>query len=335
MSDPSTAACVQWCERVHQAQNAHMTADAREALQQRVEASRRYEENTRRCHAYRCHAERGSALASEGLRQMAVCSAPAEFSAAQMRWHAAQEASEGRQVNALNMLGGHASGIARVLRPAGVERMDGLAEVSALAGAANVAAVVTDAEQAGTSGGAHSVDALLEQLKKEPVAAEECAAKFLLYEGYAAQVETMRGSLFSFYGESLPTVPPAVAAEMGKQIRAVDSVEAMGIPDEMREWFVYHMMRQASQNNRTMASTLHDFEKKMELLANLTETDCPVCLEPFAAEGPHLAETLGCCHKVCRECWQHWSAVMHGNPFCPLCRNDAFLCAVAEQATRR
>lgn len=234
------------------------------------------------------------------------------------------------------MLGGRASGITRLLRPAEAERREGLEEVSALAGARDAAAVAADAERAGVAGGHDgSEDALLRQLKVEPAAAEECTAKFLLYEGYAAQVEKMRGSLFGFYDESLPSVPPAVAAEMGKQIRAVDSYQAMGIPDRAREWFVYHMMRQASQNNRTMASILRYFEKKMELLASLTESECPVCLEDFAEEGPHAAETLACCHKVCRGCWAQWVEVMRGSPFCPLCRNDAFLSAVAERALRR
>lgn len=311
-----------------------MTPEEREAHAQRVEAARRYEQNMWRCHATRCHAERGSALASEGLRQMAACSAPAEFTAAHTRWQTAQQASETRQVHALGMLGGPASGTARVLRPAEVERAEGLAEVTALAGATSAAEVAVDAERSGRGDGGDSVDALLGQLKAEPAAAEECAAKFKLYEGYATQVEKMRGSLFGFYEESLPTLPPAVAAEM-KQVRAIDSEHAMGIHDRVREWFVYHMMRQAAQNNMTMASVLRDFEKKMELLASLAESDCPVCLEPFAQEGPHVAETLGCCHKVCHECWVHWTGVMRGSAFCPLCRKDAFLGAVADRAAHR
>lgn len=330
---PSVEACTQWCGRVHQAQSARMTPEQREALSQRVEASRQYEQNMRRCNAYRCHAERSSALATEGLRQLSVCQAPAEFSGAHMRWQNAQAASEGRQAQMLGMLGGVGSGSAQVLRSAQEERTEGLAEAVAFVGAGNVAAVAADAEQTG-SGGCGSVHTLLQQLKTEPAAAEECTIKFQLYEGYAAQVEKMRISLFGFYEESLPSVPPAVAAEMTKQVRAIDSAEAMGIPDHVREWFVYHMMKQASQNNIAMATALHNFEKKLELLANLTESDCPVCLEPFTEEGPHVAETLGCCHKICHECWVHWTRVMDGSPFCPLCRNDAFLGAVAVRAVR-
>merc|ERR1719375_2050064 len=127
-----------------------MTPEERTAHLQRVEEQRRYAENMRRCHAVRCHAERSSAMASEGLRQMAVCSAPAEFSAAQSRWQMAQEASESRQAREMSALGGLASGIANLLRPASAERAEGLAEVSAIAGASNVARVAADAERAGT-----------------------------------------------------------------------------------------------------------------------------------------------------------------------------------------
>ena len=34
-----------------------------------------------------------------------------------------------------------------------------------------------------------SIDELLSQLRKEPANEEECAAKFMLYEGYAREVE--------------------------------------------------------------------------------------------------------------------------------------------------
>merc|ERR1712232_678450 len=85
----------------------------------------------------------------------------------------------------------------------------------------------------------------------------------------------------------------------------------MGIHDDAREWFVFHMMRQAERNNLKMAGIL----------------------EGFSAEGEHAPETLGCCHKVCKDCWSSWSSVMGGRPFCPLCRHDEFLGAVAARVT--
>jgi len=153
----------------------------------------------------------------------------------------------------------------------------------------------------------------------------------MLYEGYASEVEQMRGSLLTFHEETKPTVPAVIAADMDKQVKGIDSAEAMGIPDDAREWFVFHMMRQAERNNLKMANILDGFEKKLEFLAKNDQTECPVCLDPFTEDGDHAAETLGCCHKVCKECWESWSAVMQGRPFCPLCRHEEFLGAVASR----
>jgi len=323
-SMPSVEQCNQWRERVHERQCTRMTPDQREAHNQRIEAARRLTENMRRCSAVRCHTERSSALANEGLRQMARCSAPAEFSAVQQRWENAQVTSDGLHVQALNRLRERPTA---VLRTTEEERQDCLAQVSALAGAQDCSVLFADAEHAGMGGGHSntSVEALLAQLKTEPRDVEECEAKFKLYETFFSQVEKTRADLLNFHQESRPTVPTAVAAEMDKQVQAIDSAQAMGIPDDTRCWFVYHMMNQASQNNSTMASVFRSFEKKLEFLANQSETDCPVCFETFEESGPHVAQTLGCCHKVCQECWQHWTQVMNGHPFCPLCKHDDFV----------
>lgn len=305
-----------------------MTPAERDAHAHRIEAARRLTENMRRCSAARCHTERSTALANEGLRQMAHCSAPAEFSAVQQRWESAQAASENLQMQALHQLSERPTA---VLRSTETDRMECLAQVSAVANARDTSAVLADAEQAGLAGGrcADSVEALLVQLKTEPVEAEECEAKFKLYEAFFSQVEKARGDLFAFHLEVRSSVPAAVGAEMDRQVQAIDSAQAMGIPDDTRSWFVYHMMRQASRNNGTMASVFHGFEKKLEYLANQSETECPVCLEHFEETGPHAAQTLGCCHKVCEECWQHWTQVTGGQPFCPLCRHDEFVNLVA------
>merc|ERR1719361_1735593 len=125
-------------------------------------------------------------------------------------------------------------------------------------------------------------------------------------------------------------MPRSVANDMDKHIQGIDKAENMGIPDDAREWFVFHMMRKAERNNLGMASILEAFEKKLEFLAANDQKECPVCLEDFGEAGSgHAPETLGCCHKVCKECWENWTSVMHGRPFCPLCRNDDFLGEVA------
>merc|ERR1719478_2102425 len=92
------------------------------------------------------------------------------------------------------------------------------------------------------------------------------------------------------------------------------------------------MMRQAERNNLRMAAILEGMEKKLEFLASNDQLECPVCLESFDGEE-RTPETLGCCHKVCKECWHNWSKVTRGRPFCPFCRHEDFLGAVAARAT--
>jgi len=236
-----------------------------------------------------------------------------------------------------------------VLRSADVEENEAMEEVADLMGATDVSAMAAVGAEgvrppstavpnavsfAGTAvrpvsgGAAQTVEGLIDQLRVEPADETECAAKFQLYEGYGQEVEEMRGTLLKFHDEHRSTVPAAIVREMDQKITSIDSQEAMGIPDQAREWFVYHMMRQAQRNNLKMASILDGFEKKLEFLATNDQVECPVCLENFSSAGAHTPETLACCHKVCKDCWEHWSTVMNGRPFCPLCRHDAFLGAV-------
>merc|ERR1712224_1018063 len=97
--------------------------------------------------------------------------------------------------------------------------------VGELVGAGDPGVLAEDTRMEGADSNGGSVEALLEQLRKEPAESAECQAKFQLYEGYAEQVEKIRGSLMSFHRESVPTVPPAVAAEMHKRIKSIDSRE--------------------------------------------------------------------------------------------------------------
>jgi len=218
-----------------------------------------------------------------------------------------------------------------------------MAEVANIVGAADVrsmAAVGAEGVEVPVTGTrtrqgseANTVEGLLKQLRREPKDEAECSAKFMLYEGYASEVEQIRGDLFKFHEENGPTLPAAVAADMDKQVRSIDSTEAMGILDGAREWFVYHMMRQAEKNNENMAGILDSFEKKLQFLASNDQAECPICLESFADSGLHAPETLGCCHKVCKDCWANWATMMRGRPFCPLCRNEEFLGAVATRVS--
>jgi len=330
---------MQWMRHVHEVQSKR-TPEAWEAARQRIELSRQREVSYRKCKAVKGHAVRSRALAAEGLRQMAESSAPHEHMAVQQRWKSAQEASNRRQELAWSKAdeatrsadtgtAALALAPAELLDDAEEEEEQAMEEAAALVGAADMRSMAAlgaeglpapgaPAARGGSGGG--TVEALLAQLRTEPADEAECAAKFMLYEAIAAG---------RCPKESRPTVPSAVASDMDKQVAGIDSAEAMGIPDDAREWFVYHMMRQAERNNLKMAAILDSFEKKLEFLASNDQAECPVCLESFKDDGPHVPETLSCCHKVCKDCWENWSAVMHGRPFCPLCRHDEFLGAVA------
>jgi len=264
--------------------------------------------------------------------------------AVQARWQSAQEVSKTRAERsyakasaALNYEREVMDDEMERMSDAEEEEAEAMAEVAALVGTEDVSRLaamgtegMTTAPGPGRSSVSQGVQNLLEQLRKEPSEEAECTAKFLLYEGYASEVEDMRKALLKFHDESRPNVPAAVASSMDQHIKGIDSREAMGIPDDAREWFVYHMMRQAQKNNTKMGGILDSFEKKLEFLAANEQSECPICLESFSESGEHAAETLGCCHKVCKDCWANWSAVMHGRPFCPLCKEDAFLGVIAQ-----
>lgn len=313
--------------------------EAWQSAQLRIEQSRQHEVSYRKCKAVKGHAVRSRALASEGLRQMAACDGPNEYMAVQARWSAAQQVSNDvKWFDSLDVQ----------LNDADEEEDDAMAEVAELVGAADVMSMAAIGQEGlrppaapGSGGGgsravvrgtnSSTMQMLLQELRQEPKDEAECTAKFLLYEGYGSEVEDMRNTLFKFYEESRPTVPAVILTDMDRQVKGIDSTEAMGIPDRAREWFVYHMMRQAERNNLHMATILDGFEKKLEFLASNDQTECPVCLEDFQEGTVHAAETLSCCHKVCKDCWTNWSTAMGGRPFCPLCRHEEFLGALAER----
>jgi len=328
---PSTSE--EWLQKVHHAQTQHMTPERRDRVRQGVENSRRAEISRRKVHAVKSHAVRTSALVNEGLRQMCAVSEPSEYIAVQGRYQSAQIASEQRQDLQLSAVArmeeSESANDASVWHDAEEEEL-GMREAAALVGAADAGALSHQA-----SAEPQHVDAdfsnLLRQLVREPSNEEELVAKFGLYETYSEQVTKMRASLFSVYEENQSSVPPKVAQDMSQQLKRMDNTHAMGVEDHTREWFVYHMMKKAGKNNQTMGKILDGFGRKLDFLAKTEQEECPICLEKFSDESP--SETLGCCHQVCRTCWDHWTAVMHGHPFCPLCKNEDFIQHVVSLAS--
>lgn len=334
----SSEDCASWLQRVHSAQIQSMTPEARGQLHIRVEQSRRAERSRRSVCAVKSHSMRSTALLSEGLRQMSVVAAPAECAVVQARWREAQMASEARQTSALaavaSMDAARNSAGAVAVWNEQEEEAQGMRECAALVGVSNSNALLRQvsghSDMNDDTPSSVDFESLLRQLVIEPSDDDEMAAKFALYETYSETVSKMRTSLFMVHKENQPSLPEKVAKDMAQQLKKLDKTESMGVPDGTREWFVYHMMRQAGANNQTMAEVLDSFEKKLEFLAKSEQAECPICLDSFSDESP--AETLSCCHRVCRTCWAHWTSVMHGHPFCPLCRNDEFIHALSQRA---
>jgi len=328
-----------WLQRVHEAQSSRLPPERREELWQKAESSRLRVQQARKCKAIGKSAHRSHMLVHEGLRQMACSAGGSSHAEVAERWRSAQSASEARQHR--KMAAVEASRSARmeaeVDSSSDEDDQEAVQEMAQLMQSADASVLAAPpAATAGRPGGRdEGLEALLAQVRREPTDAEECMAKFAMYEGYSAQLEKIRKALFDYYEETSPTVPVSVSGEWQRQLQRVDSAEAMGVPDDDgRIWFVYHMLKAADRNNGSMTAVLADFQRKIELLAQNDQTECPVCLEDFTAPGsPHAPETLSCCHKICEECWDNWKQVTHGRPFCPLCKNEEFLDVVARNAT--
>mmetsp|Transcript_41758 Transcript_41758/g.97502 ORF Transcript_41758/g.97502 Transcript_41758/m.97502 type:complete len:353 (+) Transcript_41758:76-1134(+) len=326
---PSQRSSLDWAKRVQDAHQKRSPEEWSRVLKQ-LDSAREVERQSRKAKAVKKHAIRSRALAAEGLRQMSMAPA-SEHMAVQTRWQSAQYESTRHtkmECEALDRAGDFV--LADEESEEDVAMVQTAQLMGAEGGAAGLSALgnegLTDAAPRRPTGGG---DELLKQLRTEPTDETECAAKFMLYEGYSKEVEEMRSALIKFHDETKPTLPSSVAKDLSKQVKQIDSTEAMGIPDESREWFVFHMMKQAERNNVNMAKVLDNFEKKLEFLAKNDQQECPVCLDKFTESGPQAPETLGCCHKVCKECWESWTAVTRGSPFCPLCRHNDFLGRVA------
>merc|ERR1719210_452543 len=105
----------------------------------------------------------------------------------------------------------------------------------------------------GTPAAGEGIEKLLQEVRTEPREDEEIVAKFSIYEGYSTQLEAIRKLLFEFHAESAPTMPAALQGDWRRQLKGVDSAEAMSVPDDGgRIWFVYHMLKAAERNNRKM-----------------------------------------------------------------------------------
>jgi hypothetical protein len=200
----------------------------------------------------------------------------------------------------------------------------------ALGGFASTDAHVSDGE----------MGELLKQLETEPDSDVERSAKFTMFEQYADTLSDTRKAALAFWEEAKAEFDGSAKDAVEADIKAIDAHEHMGLHfgDQHRRWFVYDMVVQAHKNSQGIEHLVKGIRTKLELLAS--QVDCPICMECFAAEGAEGASgveggdaaggitdvtTLGCCHKVCTDCWSHWCGLQRGAACCPLCRKPEFL----------
>jgi len=172
---------------------------------------------------------------------------------------------------------------------------------------------------------------LLDQLRCEPVEELEVEAKFNLYSTYLETVEKTRNALLQFWAEAEEDFHADGRREVAHLLKKIDSADNMGVEFVEGRWFVYDMTRKAGSNCKLMGQTLATIKSRLELLGR--EDDCPICMEKIDAcgEAPHV---FGCCHKVCGECWEHWSEMNRGRTFCPLCRHEEFVGDLLRRASQ-
>ena len=179
---------------------------------------------------------------------------------------------------------------------------------------------------------ASEVDQLLGELETEPADETEMAVKFGLYETFLTTVETLRSQTLAFWENNQHLFAGGTKAVALKKIEAIDSEEALGIEDEdgTSIWFVYWMMKKANSNSAKIQGVLSSLRANLELLA-AQDIDCPFCLESIVTEEETV--TLGCCHKSCSTCWNHWVKLKGASAFCPLCKHEEFLYTIYQAAS--
>jgi len=327
----------------------------------------------RKCKAARAMATRSRALVGETLKQMAQCCERGDYEAVRERWMEAQSASKSRQERTFATLDAvlakppkpaasspPSKESSRSNSPSSLASADVLrgsssdesafSEAARRIGAKDRQTLATMARGDASDSDSHtssrhdadapvhprtptSIGGWISQLKREPQSDSEKASKFLLYEAYSVEVQSMRETLLEAHQECRPFFNYAAAADIKQAIALIDSRQAMTISNEP-EWFVYHMMRVAERNNLNMARTFESIERAVCFEGASEGSECPTCLERFDTKQ---LLTLGCCHKVCNKCWQHWIDVMHAlakHPFCPVCCEQDFMRIVQSEGHR-
>jgi len=171
------------------------------------------------------------------------------------------------------------------------------------------------------------LDSLLKNLENEPTEEAEMVAKFRLFENFLDTVTIIREETIAFWVENKDQFVGSSCAECEKEIKAIDNPESMGLNEferSGRKWFVYYMTKKVNSNNAMITRLLSLLRSRLEILSQELG-NCPCCLE-LMTEGSFL--TLGCCHRVCNDCWGQWKKLKEdigSVPFCPLCKHEEFV----------
>lgn len=182
------------------------------------------------------------------------------------------------------------------------------------------------------------LEAMLDDLKVEPASDDLRAAKFQIFEKFSERVGVIRSALDEVAESALHDLPDAAKGELRRDMKKLDSAEHCGINDLSRVWFVHQMASQVSKNCKTMEALSRSIGAKLRMIAESTQSECPVCIRRFeTAPGAGAApaggddeerckpKILSCCHAVCVDCWDHWVALRGPHATCPLCRQREFL----------
>lgn len=169
---------------------------------------------------------------------------------------------------------------------------------------------------------------LIKDFQSEPADDAAAAAKFKLYEAFAETVAASRKDTLTFWRSCKEdfegTGGGAAALAVQRQVNDIDRNENLSINFDALEWFVCTMTKRANSNQKLIQAVLRSIETKLELLSS--DAECPICLEPI--EDAEVT-VLGCCHRVCSECWTHWKSMRGGQAFCPLCRYSDFISEIS------
>jgi hypothetical protein len=171
--------------------------------------------------------------------------------------------------------------------------------------------------------------ALLEQLATEPSNQTELEAKFKLFENFLGTVTAVRETTIEFWDENKNVfLEGAMRNAAERQVRQIDSHDAYSIEEDPRKWFVYSMLKKANENSASISQVLASLRARLDMLAQ-APGECPICLEMIHTDKCTI---LSCAHKVCSDCWDHYSSMMardHHQLVCPLCRHEEFVTQLA------